>query len=293
MNRIIKPEELPTWVPGDILVASDNLGWQGVGQRTYRYTGLDVPIPPLDHFMLVRYGVGSTKMDRWVDGRWTRSDCQVGDVSLLTMHEPSHWHWKDNIDVSHIYLNMGLMRRVAEDMTDKAISDVALHDALCVRDPLLVNIIDSITAESTTPGLGGSMYAEALGVQLAVHLLRNYATVNYREIEKSQALAGPRLKLVKDYIDAHLHEALSVEMLADVAQMGIWTFSRQFRDIVGTPPYAYIIERRIKKARLLLMTTDQSIKQIAAVSGFSDQAHLSRTLQAQYGLTPMQIRKEG
>src|SRR5699024_213874 len=180
MTKIITPEELTTWVTGDILAASDELGWQGVGQRTYRYTGLDAPIPPLDHFMLVRYGVGDTKMDRRVDGRWTRSVCEVGDVSLLTMHEPSHWHWTENIDVSHVYLNMGLMRRVAEDMTDKAIADISLHDALRVRDALLLNIIDSITAESTAPGIGGSMYAEALGVQLAVHLLRNYATVHYR-----------------------------------------------------------------------------------------------------------------
>src|SRR5699024_9682893 len=209
--------ELPTWVPGNILAASDELGWHGVGQRTYRYTGLDVPIPPLDHFMLVRYGVGNTKMDRCVDGRWTRSVCEVGDVSLLTMHEPSHWHWTENIDVSHIYLNMSLMQRVAEDMTDKTIGDICLHDALRVQDPLLVSIIDSLTAESTAPGIGGNMYAEALGVQLAVHLLRNYATVQYREIEKTHGLSRPRLQQVKDYIEAHLHEVLAVEDLADIA----------------------------------------------------------------------------
>lgn len=41
MPNIITPKELPHWVPGEVLSSSDNLGWKGVGHRSYRYAALD------------------------------------------------------------------------------------------------------------------------------------------------------------------------------------------------------------------------------------------------------------
>ena len=40
MPSLTTPRELPKWVPGKVLSASDALGWKNVGQRTYRYSGL-------------------------------------------------------------------------------------------------------------------------------------------------------------------------------------------------------------------------------------------------------------
>ena len=116
MSKIITPKELIDWVPGEVLSTSEALGWKDVEQRSYRYRGQDVLIPPLDHFMLVYYCLGRTPMDRCIDEGWKRTDCAVGDISLLTMSQDSHWHWTEDIDVSHIYLSNELMSRVAIDV---------------------------------------------------------------------------------------------------------------------------------------------------------------------------------
>src|SRR5699024_12143919 len=75
--------------------------------------------------------------------------------------------------------------------------------------------------------------------------------------------------------------------------MGIWTFTRQFREVIGMPPYAYIIERRVRKAKRLLVSTDRSIKQIVSACGFSDQSHLNRLIRSYFYLTPVQVRVAG
>lgn len=289
-ERVISPEELPIWVPGEILSASDGLDWRGVGQRTFRYTGLDVPIPPLDHFMIVRYSTGSTPMDRCIDGHWSRTNCNTGDVSLMTMHEPSHWHWTQNIDVSHIYLATELMNRVASDITDRPVSEVRLHDLLQVQDPALLSILDALTAEAKHQSVGGTLYAEALGVQLAVHLLRHYANIEYPKDPGISGLSRHRLQRVLDYIEAHLHERISVQDLADIAGLGLWTFTRQFRTSTDCSPYAYIVQRRVCRAKLLLTTSHLEIKEIAGQCGFADQSHLTRAVQACAGMTPAQLR---
>ena len=105
MPSLITPRELTKWVPGKVLSASDALGWKDVGQRTYRYVGQDVAVRGIDHFTIVRYCVGATRMERRFDGRWTRTHCAPGDLSLLTRSQGSHWHWTEDIDVSHVYLS--------------------------------------------------------------------------------------------------------------------------------------------------------------------------------------------
>lgn len=291
MGQTISPQELPVWVPGEVLCASDELGWKGVGQRTYRYQGLDVPIPPLDHFMIVRYSVGQTPMDRCFDAHWTRANCGSGDVSLLTMSEPSHWHWTEQIDVSHVYLSNEMMSRVASDVTERSIAQVRLHDVLRAQDAVLVAITDAITFEAQHRGLGGALYAEALGIQLSVHLLRHYASIGFRNPSTRHALSTAQMRKVREYIDAHLHEALSIQELATSVGLGSWTFARQFRAAMGCAPHAFVIEQRVHRAQRLLAHGDLAIKEVAAHCGFSDQAHLNRVIRARLGVTPARLRR--
>ncbi|MCP2936061.1 hypothetical protein NK983_25570, partial [Salmonella enterica subsp. enterica serovar Typhimurium] len=113
--------------------------------------------------MVVRYAAGQTPMDRCFDQRWSRADCRPGDASLLTMSEASHWHWTQQIDVSHVYLSNSLMSRVAGEVMDRPVAEVRLHDVLCARDPTLLAITDAITQEAVQPEMGGPLYAETLG----------------------------------------------------------------------------------------------------------------------------------
>ena len=47
MSALITASELPKWVPGKVLSASDDLGWNGVGLRSYRYAPSDVEVPAM------------------------------------------------------------------------------------------------------------------------------------------------------------------------------------------------------------------------------------------------------
>lgn len=290
MPNIITPKELPQWVPGEVLSSSDNLGWRGVGHRSYRYAGLDVPIPPLDHFMVVRYAAGQTPMDRCFDQRWSRADCRPGDASLLTMSEASHWHWTQQIDVSHVYLSNSLMSRVAGEVMDRPVAEVRLHDVLCARDPTLLAITDAITQEAVQPEMGGPLYAETLGTQLAVHLLRRYAQVTFRHDLPGGRLSPAQMRRVLDLIDSRLHEALTLEDMAEAAGLGVCTFHRRFRETQGRAPHAFVIDRRVERARQLLAAGDLAVKEVAASCGFSDQAHMTRVLRARLGTTPAKLR---
>jgi AraC family transcriptional regulator len=70
----------------------------------------------------------------------------------------------------------------------------------------------------------------------------------------------------------------------------MWTFTRHFRESFGRTPHAYIIERRIDRARRQLAQSSLPIKEVASACGFADQAHMTRVFQAHLHTTPAALR---
>jgi AraC family transcriptional regulator len=290
MTAIIKPSEVPKYVPGAVTAASDDLGWNGVWLRGYRYTGLDVIVPPVRDFTIISYRQGATFMERRYEGAWTKTHCAPGDVSLLTRSRRSHWHWTEEIDVSHVYLTENLVSRVCAEVTDRCVADVQLRDVLKSHDPFVTAAVAAITREAQEQPLGSALYVEAVATQLAVHLFRNYASVTFREPSGKGRLSPAKVRRLTEYIDSRLHEQLNLEALAAVAGVGVWTFARHFRESFGRTPHAYVIERRIDWARNLLAQSRLPIKEVASVCGFADQAHMTRVFQTHLHTTPAVLR---
>jgi AraC family transcriptional regulator len=282
--------ELPVWVPGEILCASDDLNWTGVSQRSYRYKGQDVEIPPMDCFMIVQYEDGFTPMEREFDGRWTRTRCATGQFSLLSNEADSHWHWTEGIVVSHVYLENRLLCRLASEMEGRPVDQVLLHDVLSGADPVVTQLTHLLRQEAATGRAGCALYAEGLSMQLGVHLLRHYAACRFRLADGAVRLSPTQVRRLQDHVDCHLAGTITLEGLAQAAGVGQCTLSRMLRATWGTTAHRYVVDRRVDHARRLAQTSELPLKAIAAATGFSDQAHMTRTLRARLGVTPGQLR---
>ena len=153
-------------------------------------------------------------------------------------------------------------------------------------------IVDAITREAHQQGIGGALYVEALGTQLAVQLLRRYACVTSRDSVAGGRLSRGQVGRLLEYIEARLNEPISLDDLATVVEMGVCTFSRHFRETLGRAPHAFVIDRRVERAKRLLSQGDLAVKEVASSCGFADQAHLTRVFRCRLGTTPAQLRRE-
>jgi AraC family transcriptional regulator len=124
-----------------------------------------------------------------------------------------------------------------------------------------------------------------------VHLLRKYASVTFRELTDRGRLSPAQVRRLTEYIDSRLNESPNLETLAAVAGLGLWSFTRHFRESFGRTPHAYIIERRIDRARRLLTQGRMPIKEVASDCGFADQAHMTRVFRTHLGTTPAALRR--
>jgi AraC family transcriptional regulator len=105
-------------------------------------------------------------------------------------------------------------------------------------------------------------------------------------------LAAWQIGRVRAYIDSNLHRTIHIRDLSAVARRSPAHFSRKFRLAVGEPPHAYVVRRRLETACHLMMTSKESLSEIALSVGFSDQAHLCRLFRQAFGQSPASWRRE-
>lgn len=102
--------------------------------------------------------------------------------------------------------------------------------------------------------------------------------------------AGPArmpraVREAREILHANLVGPPSLEELADAVGTRPFPLLRAFRDTVGLPPHAYLNQVRVRAARGLL---DEGLRpaEVAARTGFADQAHLSRHFKRTLGVPP-------
>lgn len=88
-----------------------------------------------------------------------------------------------------------------------------------------------------------------------------------------------------------LHHPLTLSELAGHAGMSVRTFTRRFRDEVGTTPGQWLTAQRIQHARHLLETSDLPIDQVASRAGFATASSLRHHFRAAIGISPSTYRR--
>ena len=88
----------------------------------------------------------------------------------------------------------------------------------------------------------------------------------------------------------HLDDELSLTVLADIACLSPYHFSRSFKEAAGVGPQRYVIQRRLERAKTLLRRTHEPLARIAQEAGFADQSHLTSIFRRELGVTPGRFR---
>jgi transcriptional regulator GlxA family with amidase domain len=98
------------------------------------------------------------------------------------------------------------------------------------------------------------------------------------------------LRRVREFVEAHLEENVSIQALADTAGLSMYHFARAFKQSEGMTPHGYVVQCRVRRVQKLLAGTDLPLSEIALASGFSDQSHCARRFREHVGVTPSDYR---
>jgi transcriptional regulator GlxA family with amidase domain len=90
-----------------------------------------------------------------------------------------------------------------------------------------------------------------------------------------------QIRRVREYIDAHIGSRVLVSDLSHIAQRSEARFTRAFERTFGETPHAYLTRLRLELASRVMLATNTPLTDIALTCGFTDQAHLRRSKQAE------------
>ncbi|HXC46225.1 MAG TPA: helix-turn-helix transcriptional regulator [Solirubrobacteraceae bacterium] len=99
-----------------------------------------------------------------------------------------------------------------------------------------------------------------------------------------------RLRRARDLMDREYARPLDVAALARTALMSTAHFSRQFRATYGETPYAYLMTRRIERAKALLRRDDMSVTEVCIAVGCISLGSFSARFTQLVGETPTAYR---
>ncbi|MDL5202359.1 AraC family transcriptional regulator [Streptomyces sp. ALI-76-A] len=199
-------------------------------------------------------------------------------VSLLPPHVPHNGSpaTPDGFRKRVLYLDGS---RLGDDLIGPAV------DAPDLRDPVLRLRVGQVHTALTRPG--DEFEAESrltlVGERLRTHLRPAHAA---RAPRRDPALAGR----LRELLDERVVEGLSLDEAGRLLQAHPAHLVRAFSGAYGIAPHQYLNARRVDRARRLLLA-DRGPADVAALTGFHDQAHLTRHFKKLVGVTPGRYRR--
>lgn len=220
-------------------------------------------------------------------------DASAGAVAIAPAGIESGGEWASSIESLTVVFEPGQLAALAEQAFDLAdlhlsplgfgaVDEHALQVARLLRQELL--------GSAPNP-----LYAESLITVLGLHVIRHYsnAASKTKLIKPVGGLAPAAAKRVQEFLEHNVANKVTIAELAAVCDLSPNHFIEAFAKTFGTPPYRYLLDLRLDLAVQLLSQTALPIAEIAYLSGFSSQSHLTSIMRKHRQKTPAQVRSPG
>jgi AraC family transcriptional regulator len=157
-----------------------------------------------------------------------------------------------------------------------------------VQDALLSLLAEAQGCLTSNPG-GAERCIESAVVMIRCHDANPFTSGVPHSVPGG--LATWQLRRIQALVESRLETRVDVAQLAAAVRLSPSHFTRAFKRSVGSSPHAYILERRVARAKELMVTTSDPLSDIALASGMADQAHFCRVFRRFVGESPSVWRR--
>lgn len=255
-----------------------------------------LPLPAVSETFLAWTISGEAEFQEREKGRpWVSNRIKKGSFFLTTGGAPYECRWEartpEPFVTMAVFLALPLLQRAMVEVFGSQAANAKLRDVSAFVDPVLDLLMGQIHGELMRKK-ASPLGLQGLGSLVAIHLARNYASLEEGSTSPSTLLPGYKLNQITEWMTAHSSEDFGLAQLAALAGISKFHFHRLFSRATGVSPARYHTNLRMESARRLLRETDKGVLDIALEVGYANPSHFSKLFRRENGSSPGEYRRQ-
>jgi AraC family transcriptional regulator len=278
-----------------LIAHSQSVGWRSLYAAIFEEGPTQTAEPAIGHPYFIYHLGRPTIVARKVEGN-TPERALIGPRRICTTPSGVATHTRHDgaAEILQVYLRQSIYESAVREMYGCDVSDAMILPRFAIVDPLLEQLAIAVTTALRNQTVLDGLYIDTIAHMIAVHLAYHHSTRSRAtRCTFISTISSSKMRRLIEFVEEHLDRDLSLKEMAEEIGMSPFYLPRAFRSALGKSPHQYVLERRIERARELLLNTDLPTVDIALASGFSSQSHLSNWFVRMVGIPPAAYRRQG
>jgi AraC-like DNA-binding protein len=263
-------EAVAAWPGGNPFAVTRLKSDSGIADRTTR-----VPSEPALHISVSILPVPLRAYELWIDGKAIDvSYIPALRTSVMDLEsDPVCWVGT-GFDYVHYHVPKVGLDEIARDHGLEPVGSYKF--VICENDIVIAQLTRYVLRFIGSRDWTGSLALDQFSLILGAHVLKTYCGLPQRAAATRGGLAPWQRRRAAEMIRENLDGVIHLSDMAEECGLSVSHFTRAFKASFGVSPYRWLLERRIDRAKALLLANALPIVEIAMRTGFSDQAAFTR-----------------
>ena len=275
-----------------LIAQSPAIGWQTLYAAIFEEAPLEATEAALGHPSLIYHLARPTEVTRKIEDL-AREVSLIGPrgITITPANVKARWHHDGHPEILQVYVHRATYESVVAEMYGCEPAAAAIIPSLGIYDPFLEQLLLAVATALREGQAEDRVYADTLGQTIAVYLARRHSLRSGgAQLPKEPAVPSWKMRRLSDFIEENLGNPLSLESMANQVSLNALYLPRAFKKAFGQTPHQYLLQRRVERAKVMLINTELPISEIALTTGFSSQSHLSHWFSKFTGVSPAAFR---
>jgi len=214
----------------------------------------------------------------------------IGGVSVLNLQEKPAILLPNPFDTLVLHVTQSALDEIAYAHKTPRVDQLVWP--LGHLDPVVYHLGQTLVASLDQPNHPSKVFLDHVLHALNCHFVCSYGGLRISPPRSRGGLSPLQMRRATEFLEAHLDGNINLDRVARECDLSVSHFARAFRQTFRSPPYRWLIERRVARAKDLIANSHLPLVEIAMQSGFSDQGALNRSFKRISGVTPGKWRGE-
>jgi AraC-like DNA-binding protein len=213
----------------------------------------------------------------------------AGDVVFVGSCQPHALSAEEDVEGCYISIGFLFLGEEFGEIRNLNFVDPVLRGSKEVEEEIdaIVKLHESEKTLAVNLEIRGRVY------RLIAHILNGMSkTESIAKRQQDRLFAVSKIQKALDFVAMHYSENITVEQAAEVSGYEKSSFCRSFKNATNATFHNYLNAYRVKKAKILLTESDDSISAVSYKVGFTQHKNFCRLFKEINGLSPSEYRKK-